>query len=194
MKAMWKACIGVSLLAMVFCSSWEGTASARAAKVEKVLYSRYNIHYFAKKDVNTASYANYTDCPGHSFLPYGTKLKVESLSSYGFRLVAIDTGMKIRFEYKAKRMDGMSSKDYIDLITSPTPVSYSNLTAQDEQGIKAGKALVGMTKQGVMVALGYPEKEKTPSTERNTWYYWSDRFAYYLVSFDDSGKVTSIQR
>jgi hypothetical protein len=162
-----------------------------AAQADSGVYSRYNIHYYVRGSSNLASYANYTDCPGHSFLPYNTKFRVGSSGS-GFRLTAVDTGMRILFEYKSANMQGMPEKEYLSTIMSPTPVEYEGLNAQDQEGIRAGKAIVGMTKQGVMIALGYPAKHRTPSTDSNTWVYWKGRFNMLTVNFGPDGKVASI--
>jgi hypothetical protein len=175
-------------IACCSCRSSETVAKTEGAGS---LYSRYNIHYVVKKDDNTASYANYTDCPNHALLPYNTALTVGSWGR-GFKLTAVETGLVIHFEYSSARMGGMSTKDYLDLILSPTPVSYSGLTAEDREGIKAGKAMPGMTKQGVMVALGYPAKHRTPSTDLNTWVYWKGRFNTLAVNFGENGKVASV--
>jgi hypothetical protein len=166
--------------------------SARTSATAGGLYSRFNLHYYAMRGVNRASYANYVDCPGHGLLPYNTRFRVNR-GRNGFRLTALDTGMVIEFEYRSANMGGMAVDDYIDLIMSPAPVSYSDLTAQDQEGIQAGRAMTGMTKQGVMVALGYPAKSKTPSTDLNTWVYWKGRFNMLTVNFGDDGKVTSVR-
>ncbi len=169
----------------------EGSASGPSVKPAG-LYSRYNLHYYSRGDTNIASYANYTDCPNHAFLPYNTRFKVGSWGK-GFKLTAADTGMVILFEYRSDNMGGMSTQDYINLILSPSPVSYSSLTPEDQEGIKAGKALVGMSKEGVKIALGYPAKHKTPSTDLNTWVYWKGRFNMLTVDFGENGKVGSLR-
>ncbi len=181
------------------CASDEGTSVAGdngprvAADTpgDGIRCSRYNLHYYDLKGLNHASYANYTDCPGHNFLPYNTKFRA-SYWSKGFKLVAVDAGTEILFEYRSANMGGLSTKEYLDLIMSPTAVSYTGLSPVDEQGIKAGRAMVGMTKQGVTIALGYPAKHRTPSTDLNTWLYWKGRFNMLAVEFDNSGKVTSL--
>jgi len=116
------------------------------------------------------SYANFTDYQGHDFLPYNTKVEVKKWKR-GYEVKAVGSGEVILFEYKSKNMDGMSGSDYLNLIFSPASVSYTGLTAEDEQGIGQGRAMVGMTKQGVMIALGYPAKHRTPSLDGNTWAY-----------------------
>jgi outer membrane protein assembly factor BamE (lipoprotein component of BamABCDE complex) len=64
----------------------------------------------------------------------------------------------------------------------------------DRKGIAEGKAYVGMTKPGVMTALGYPATHRTPSPDANTWVYWRNRFGTMTVQFDDRGIVTSVER
>jgi len=44
---------------------------------------------------------------------------------------------------------GMSDDQYINLISSPTPVNIDRLSDLDKKGVKEGKASVGMTKEGV---------------------------------------------
>jgi hypothetical protein len=188
---------GVVIVACSSCRSKngdeaEGLDDGGAVAVADAVYCKYNVHYYAKSGTNTASYANYTDCEGHAFLPYNTKFKVGSWGK-GFKLTAVDAGTVISFEYKSSNMGGMSAKDYINLITSPTPVSYTDLSPVDQEGIQAGQAKVGMTKQGVMIALGYPAKHKTPSTDSNAWVFWKNRMATLAVNFGQDGKVESIR-
>jgi hypothetical protein len=186
--------IGMGLLSCLFflvcCGCDESGSGVRTE--DNGLYTRYNLHYVAQEGVNVGSYANFTDYPGHAFLPYNTKVEVKNWKR-GYRITAVDSGIVILFDYKSKNMDGMRGSDYLDLILSPEPVSYTGLSAVDEQGIQQGKAMVGMTKQGVMIALGYPAKHRTPSLDENTWAYWKGRLGDpRLVQFDGSGKVVSI--
>ncbi len=155
------------------------------------LYTRYNLHYIFDRGVNKGSYANWTQWRGHEFLPYNTKLRAQP-SGKSIRFVT-DAGLVIAYEIHPARM-GMSGREYVNLITSPTPVSYEGLSDVDRQGIKAGKAMVGMSKQGVMIALGYPAANRTPSPDQNNaWTYWKGRYNTYAVEFDNSGNVISIR-
>lgn len=66
------------------------------------------------------------------------------------------------------------------------------MSAVDAQGIRAGAALVGMTKPGVILAIGYPPEHATPTLESNSWMYWKARFGKRQIQFTD-GKVTGIR-
>jgi hypothetical protein len=203
-------------VACLSCASNEtsGTAGGQShnvpGKVRGGVYSRFNVHYYVRKGTNLpamtpvplvarravqtvciASYANFTDCPGHSLLPYNTQFRVGSWRN-GFRLVPVGSRLQIFVEYESGGMQGMSVQGYIRTITSPWPIDYEGLNAQDQEGIKTGKAMVGMTKQGVMVALGYPATSKTPSTDLNTWVYWKTRLNTLTVNFSPDGLVESV--
>lgn len=194
-----KGCLALLLgFLVVACGSCETDEAYSTAGEEGVpavtsrpggLYTRYNIHYCIRGGDNVASFANWTQCGGN-FLPYNSQVRVGSWRN-GFILTDIGSGMRILFEYHEGRMR-MSLKDYKALIMSPTPVSYDDLNDIDREGIKVGQAMVGMTKQGVMVALGYPARNETPSIDMNTWTYWKTRFSKLRVEFDDNGKVVSI--
>ena len=62
----------------------------------------------------------------------------------------------------------------------------------DRDGIKTGKAAVGMSKKAVILAIGYPPRHVTPSTDMNQWTYWRNRFVRTIIEFDDKGKVSNI--
>ena len=184
----------VFLLAAVFLF---GCAGKNAKASNSGLYLRYNIHVQNKVRRNgdhiySASYANYTDPgSGHIIIPAGSKIEIKHVSSREFSFLAPQKGIKVKFEYSVQRM-GMSVKEYIQKITSPTPVSLAGFSKVDRNGIAQGKALVGMTRAGVMTALGYPAAHRTPSLDASTYIYWTNRFGTVAVKFDNQGKVKKI--
>jgi hypothetical protein len=160
------------------------------------VYLKNNIHYQARPDRGgkttlTASYANYTaPGAGHGIVPVNTAVSVGKWRG-GCTITRQDTGEQIFFEFNS-RNTGMSLTDYLAEITSPTPVALSGLNAADLKGVKAGQAAVGMTKEGVRMALGYPAPHKTPSLTDDVWTYWRTRWVFYTVTFKN-GKVAQVQ-
>jgi len=51
--------------------------------------------------------------------------------------------------------------------------------------------MVGMSKEGVVFAIGYPPPHETPRLEGDQWRYWKRRFDSILVHFEN-GRVTRI--
>ncbi len=135
------------------------------------------------------SVANYTDLPGHKILPYGSVVRVEPKGKT-FNLIDEKSGEKINVIAKRSYLAGKSLSDYFDLILSKTPVRYSNISAIDSKGISEGKAHKGMSKNGIMIALGYPCPHRTSSPDADTWIYWTNRYRSFAVTFE-SGLVVS---
>lgn len=177
----------------------EGTSALAGAEMR---YLKNNIHYQGRPDrggrmVYRASYANYVDPgAGHEILPVNTKVDI-SVTSRSFRgrgllIVDPESGRQIHFEYNERNMR-IPMVEYIDLISSPKKVSTGNLSAKDKKGIKDGKAYIGMTKDGIRMALGYPAAHRTPSLDNTEWVFWIDRFRTMLVQFSSSGIVIGIR-
>lgn len=68
----------------------------------------------------------------------------------------------------------------------------AKLPAIDRQGIEQGKALAGMSKRGVVLAMGYPPPHVTPSLDADRWVYWTNRVNRIAVLFQD-GRVSGVQ-
>lgn len=185
----------VILLLMVAFLVGAGFSAVSAA--DETLYNKYNIHAQADKNgLLKSSYANYTD-PGnaHVIIPPNTKLTVRPwkrfMKNYGFYYDLPD-GRHGVFEVHEKRL-GVSVEDYMELILSAKPVSLKGFSAVDLKGIKAGKAYKGMTKKGVMTALGYPASHETPSLDDNQWKFWRNRFRTVVVEFNSAGVVSDVR-
>lgn len=159
-----------------------------------VKYTKYNIHaHESRRDIK-ASYAGYVDSGiGHFVIPAGSKVTFPDKRSMrnGFFISIENTGDLVFFEYNRDRM-GMSEREYIELITSDSPVSLDGFSEIDRKGIEEGKVYKGMTKQGVLTAFGYPAVHGTPSLEMDRWKYWRNRFTTMDIEFDSTGNVIDI--
>ena len=156
------------------------------------VYLKINIHYQDNGRDCKASYANWTDPgTGHKILPVNTPVTIEKWGRKGFIIVNTANKNKIYFEYHKERME-MSIEKYLNIITSPSKISISSLSENDQKGIQKGKAYKGMTKNGVMMALGYPATHQTPSLKSDKWTYWTNRFGTIVVNFDEKDIVTNV--
>lgn len=180
---------GLFGLVLSVCFSCANVPVAQEARAQS--YLKCNIHYQQQSHDAKASYANWTDPgQGHMILPVNTQIEIGRFRS-GFSIIALPTKNEIYFEYNEKNMR-MTAEQYLALITSPTPVQLDAFSEQDRKGISEGRAYVGMSKNGVMTALGYPAAHRTPSLGANTWVYWKNRFKTFVVQFDNKGLVTSV--
>jgi hypothetical protein len=69
---------------------------------------------------------------------------------------------------------------------------YQRFSEKEKRNIKLGEIEVGMSKDAVLMAYGYPPAHRTPSLESDQWVYWLNRFVNRPVVFRD-GRVSQWQ-
>ena len=65
-----------------------------------------------------------------------------------------------------------------------------DFTPEEVKAIREAKVIKGMSKEALIMSLGYPPKHMTPSLERDYWQYWKNRFKSFAVKFDENGLVS----
>ena len=68
-----------------------------------------------------------------------------------------------------------------------------SLDKVDQDGIRTGRPQEGMTREGVLFAMGRPPVHANPNLDATEWMYWKNRFAKMVIKFDASGKVSNIR-
>jgi hypothetical protein len=129
-------------------------------------------------------------------IPYCTPVKFVELDSKRVAFEIKETGIKYYYDYHnaaaepfpdhLQRFFGTSCQEVKNKVKS--------LSQTDKEGIEAGEAKAGMTKDGVAIALGYPPRHVTPTLDMDQWTYWANRFNRFIVHFDDQGVVTDVQQ
>jgi len=115
------------------------------------------------------------------FIPVCTPVRVSDVN----RARAIVTDLRTMQE---------TVQQHLDMYFAPScpTQTLDSLGETDQQGIEQGQALPGMTKQGVVFAIGYPPFHRTASLEEDVWTYWNSRFGTFQVHFEN-GVVTQVQ-
>ncbi len=190
---MFKKTLGVFVLAIWFNTNPLLAESNNQFLTENPVYLMVNIHFQDNGKDCKASYANYTQPgAGHKILAVNTAVQIKNnWKRKGFIIIDEKNNTEVFFEYHEGRMQ-MSIDEYLAHITSSSPLSLDGFSEIDRKGIKDGIASQGMTKKGVMIALGYPATHKTPSLDSSSWIYWTNRFKTLVVQFNDKGIVTQV--
>lgn len=164
----------------------------------QTVYTAYNIWYEPGKE-NTLWCINYKT---GDYIPAGTEVNEVALSRavagrkagaepLSVSFVTVDDGKKYWVNINQKFHPGKTIHDYIDLMF--TEKTFDELTAgfnEEEIGaIREGVVKVGMSKEAVLVAYGYPPEHKTPDLESNEWIYWINRFRSKTINFDENGQT-----
>ena len=126
-------------------------------------------------------------------IPICTEVKTLE-SSYGYlEFEAVQSGRVYTYQEH-----GNPGEDFIHHVkkyfgTECDKEKIEHLSDIDRKGILEGKPLIGMSRQGVIYALGYPPVRKTPYLETNRWWYWKSRVNRFYIEFNLNGTVSKIR-
>jgi len=126
-------------------------------------------------------------------IPLCTRVTIESVSSseMKFRLQAGGRQYTYQFHRTLREPIDRHLDRYFG--RSCDKAKIQQMSQVDRDGILQGQALPDMTKDAVILAIGYPPEHATPNLEANAWRYWKNRWGdTILVHFED-GKVTHVQ-
>lgn len=162
-----------------------GGPSTPAEVPKRAGFTCCNLHY----EGDWISDANWGALP---FIPAGTPISLTGSKGYHL-LVQIDgKPMRIGLDYGRERIT-------LDRLAEQTILPYDprlNLAkwpANMQQAIKAGKIMVGMTREQVIMAVGYPQADQTRSLNAFVWNYWASSFGQYMLHWGKNGELERIE-
>jgi hypothetical protein len=143
-----------------------------------------NIHY-ETDEVNDANYFV------GSTLPAGTPVQVQAMT--GSSVTFIGDGKKLTVVHQYGR-DQESMQQWVSklLVADDPRAKLARFPKSAQQAVHDGRVEKGMTREQVIMSLGYPPTHRTASTTSNEWTYWYNRWVTYKVQFDDKGVVSNV--
>lgn len=127
---------------------------------------------------------------GKTVIAVGTPVKV---TGYGRHRVNIDVDGKheaLGNDYSRDLKDDEFMKRYV--VMDDPKVKIATFPKPIQDAINSGRVKKGMTRDQVLMAVGYPVSSENPHLDAKTWKFWLSSFAEFRVAFDDAGIVTQI--
>lgn len=116
-------------------------------------------------------------------IPVCTPVNMDVITDRELRFTVPATGRQHRYLFHAGSMRGETVEQHVAKYFGTSCPDVRSLPAIDQQGIQEGRLYYGMSKQGVIVAIGYPPVHRTPSLDGDTWTYWHTRMGTFRVHF-----------
>ena len=148
-------------------------------------YTCCNMHYEHPAGMTDANYFVGT------LLPAGTPVTIEEVRARSLTFRADGTAFTIEQAYGTDQESGDQYFRKLFVETDPR-ARIASYPAAVQQAITDGRVEVGMTREQVLLSLGYPPTHRTPSLDMSTWIYWYNRWFTYQVQFDGAGLVTAV--
>jgi hypothetical protein len=165
-----------------------GLLIAGAAGAQELLsgYTCCNLHY----DKDWISDANWGNLP---MIPAGTPIKVVSYSAWNHRAAVEIDGRPYRIGHDYGRAEEPLEKYVSKLVVKASPkAKIQGWPEKVRSAVRDSRVLPGMTREQVIVSVGYPPTHKTRSTDERVWNLWQSRAGRYEVHFTDKGTVDKV--
>lgn len=169
------------------CGALGSSAPPSESPGTRSAYTLTNLHPDdARSKLSTVNYQQ------AGLIPMCTKVTMEPTKRKSMTFRVDSTGRQYTY-FRHKSLQG-SFEQHLALFFGPRcdQAKMQALGKKDQEGIRNGRAYPGMTKVGVIYAMGYPPQHATASTDLDEWRYWSNRFNTMIVHFKDD-RVTGIQ-
>jgi hypothetical protein len=164
-----------------------GFAFAASAQELFAGYTCCNLHY----DKDWISDANWSTLP---MIPAGSKIKV---LSYGSNRAAVEIdGRPMRLGHDYGRSEESLEKFVSKIVVKSNPAAkIDRYPDKVRTAIRESKVLPGMTREQVIISVGYPPTHKTPSLDAPVWNLWASRAGRYEVHWNKGTveKVVGLQ-
>jgi len=181
---MLRQTVAIRILASALAATLLLAGTARSAEEPALSgYTCCNLHY----DKDWISDANWSSL---AMLPAGAAIKTTGYGRY--RIMAEIDGRKMRFGLDYGRQQSLPDWARKLIVQQDPRPKIAAWSAPVRNAIRDGKVTIGMTKEQVLVAVGYPPMHQTPSLDALQWKYWHTSFGSYLLVWDGSGRLKDV--
>ncbi len=181
------AVLVLSSLLVAGCESPAGKMGAGGNDVPLVSgYTCCNLRHEGGGD--WISELNYVDW---QMIPLGTPV---SVTGYGRNRAHIDlAGKPMRLGQDYTRED-LTLEQYVKrvVVDEDPGIKLAAYPSKIQDAIILGKVMNGMTKEQVIMSVGYPLTQENPDMNAPLWRMWIDSFREYQLMWDDNGKVKDV--
>lgn len=152
------------------------------------VYTLTNLHTNRGRGARMLSTLNYV---GGDLLPRCSEVYLENVNEDN--LVFNRNGQRHHFRRNRHTPESFHHviRNYFGTRCSDSELA--DLGPLDRDGIASGKVGIGMSKQGVIYAWGYPPTHATPDLSSNKWIYWLSRSNRVAIHFDHNERVKRVQ-
>lgn len=143
-----------------------------------------------RSDGRWISDSNYLES-GKYTVPLGTPVKV---TDYGRYRVLVDIGGQPQALGNDYSRDIPMPEFARRYIVSENPAQkVAAFEPEVREAIASSRVMQGMTREQVLMALGYPISSETPHLDARIWKYWLWTFSPFDVHFDSQGRVSQVR-
>lgn len=126
-----------------------------------------------------------TNYQGEEVLPVCTPVQIEVVSEKKAIFTDTTSGLQYHYLFDRRQLTEDIPTHLDRYFGSACPrEAIAGLSDADQAGLRDGKIYAGMSRDGVILAAGYPDLSETDLAS-DVWTYWKNRWDQYEVIFVD---------
>ena len=130
------------------------------------------------------------DEQGTSIVAVGTPARITAYDFRWFNLDLAGKPQRIKNDYSRNIPLPAFAQRYV--VTEDPKQKMAAFAPAVRDAILAVKVMPGMTREQVLMAIGYPVASENPSLDAPVWRYWRDSWSEFQVQFDERGLVKTV--
>lgn len=143
-----------------------------------------------RTDGSWISDSNYAES-GKKLIPVGTPVRV---TGYGRNRVQVDiAGSKQAIGNDYSRDIELPAFAQRYVVTEDPAPKIARFPPKIREAIKSARITNGMTREQVLMAMGYPISSENPRLDVPIWRMWIGSFSEFQVLFDGAGRVRAVE-
>jgi len=179
----------INRLAIIVISLFLGASNVNADlddMVGKEYYLNVNVWYDNAVKIYTTNYHR------GAVLHIGSKFKITDVGGKSIRFEN-EKGVAFRIIHQRKHSPGTLDEifdRYFGKINILDSKAFKKFTKKEQKHIRSATLAIGMSKDAVLMAYGYPPEHRTPNLEADRWLYWGNRWASKGYMFEKDKLVS----
>ncbi|NLB56982.1 MAG: outer membrane protein assembly factor BamE [Gammaproteobacteria bacterium] len=142
-----------------------------------------------RTDGSWISDSNYAE-GGKTVIAAGTPVKVTGYGRYRVRVDIDGDRQAIGNDYSRDLDLETFARRYV--VAEDPAQEMAGWPEKIQDAVRRSRLAPGMTREQVLVSMGYPMSSENPDLNEPLWRYWLSSFDEVQVHFDDGGRVSDI--
>ncbi|HEX3950078.1 MAG TPA: hypothetical protein VHW95_09545 [Steroidobacteraceae bacterium] len=129
--------------------------------------------------------------PEQHVIPVGTPIRATSYSKHHVKVVVENKNQNLLNDYSRDLPIEQFAKRYI--VQDDPAAKIKTFPQKIQYAIAAGRLVRGMTREQVLMSVGYPASSDVPNLSSNEWLFWITDKVQYRVKFDDKERLADVE-
>jgi hypothetical protein len=129
--------------------------------------------------------------PEQHVVPVGSPVRATSFGKHRVKVVVENKNQTLRNDYSRDLPVDQFAKRFI--VHDDPALKIKSFPQNIQYAIAAGHLVKGMTREQVLMSVGYPASSEVANLSSNEWLFWITDKVQYRVKFDDKERLADVQ-